>query len=120
MFGSLKMKVAMKDLVKSKKKARLHSPSSMPSDSEKPSEIARDLDLRGMTSDEAIPIVDKFLDTAMLAGLNRVDIIHGKGTGALRKKISDYLAKNPRVKSFRLGEWNEGGTGATVVELGGQ
>jgi DNA mismatch repair protein MutS2 len=64
--------------------------------------------------------VDKFLDTAMLAGLHRVDIIHGKGTGALRKKITEFLSHHPRVKTFRLGEWNEGGTGATVVELSEQ
>jgi DNA mismatch repair protein MutS2 len=61
--------------------------------------------------------VDKFIDSAMLSGLHRIDIIHGKGTGALRKKIADFLSKHPRVKSYRLGEWNEGGTGATVVEL---
>jgi DNA mismatch repair protein MutS2 len=70
-----------------------------------------------MTGDEAIPLVDKFIDSAFLAGLHRVDIIHGKGTGTLRKKVADFLAKHPHVKSFRLGEWNEGGTGATVVEL---
>ncbi len=51
-------------------------------------------------------------------GLHRIDIIHGKGTGALRKKVAEFLAEHARVKNFRLGEWNEGGTGATVVELG--
>jgi DNA mismatch repair protein MutS2 len=71
-----------------------------------------------MTGEEALPLVDKFIDDAVLAGLHRIDIIHGKGTGALRKKISDFLTSHPRVRSFRLGEWNEGGTGATVVELG--
>jgi len=115
-FGSLKMRVAIKDLVKAKKKLG-DSRRTMLVETEKPAEVMRDLDLRGMTSDEAIPIVDKFIDTAMLAGLHRVDIIHGKGTGALRKKITDFLSKHPRVKSYRLGEWNEGGTGATVVEL---
>ena len=85
---------------------------------EKPTEVGRDLDLRGMTGEEALPLVDKFIDDAVLAGLHRIDIIHGKGTGALRKKISDFLTSHPRVRSFRLGEWNEGGTGATVVELG--
>jgi DNA mismatch repair protein MutS2 len=77
----------------------------------------REIDLRGMYSDEAIPAVDKFIDDAILAGLNRIDIIHGKGTGALRKKISDHLKSKSSIKSFRLGEWNEGGTGVTVVEL---
>jgi DNA mismatch repair protein MutS2 len=46
-----------------------------------------------------------------------VDIIHGKGTGALRKKVTEFLKGYPHVKAFRLGEWNEGGTGVTVVEL---
>jgi DNA mismatch repair protein MutS2 len=70
-----------------------------------------------MTGDEALPLVDKFIDDAVLAGLFRVDIIHGKGTGALRKKVADFLSRHPRVRSFHLGEWNEGSTGATVVEL---
>jgi DNA mismatch repair protein MutS2 len=116
-FGSLKMKVAMKDLVKTKKKLGDARRTNVTFETEKPSETLRDIDLRGMTSEEAIPLVDKFIDTATLSGLHRVDIIHGKGTGALRKKITDFLSKHPRVKSYRLGEWNEGGTGATVVEL---
>jgi DNA mismatch repair protein MutS2 len=115
MFGSLKMKVAVKDLQKAKRRTSDSRRSAVVE--EKPSEILRDIDLRGMTSDEAIPLVDKFIDTAMLSGLHRVDIIHGKGTGALRKKITDFLSKHPRVKSYRLGEWNEGGAGATVVEI---
>jgi DNA mismatch repair protein MutS2 len=78
---------------------------------------ATEIDLRGMNGDEALPLVDKFIDTAMLAGLHRIDIIHGKGTGALRRKVTEFLATHPRVKSFHLAEWNEGGTGATVVEL---
>ena len=80
-------------------------------------EYHNEIDLRGMYGEEAIAAIDKFLDDAILAGLHRVDIIHGKGTGALRKKITDHLKDIPSVKSFRLGEWNEGGTGVTVVEL---
>jgi DNA mismatch repair protein MutS2 len=79
--------------------------------------VQRELDLRGMTADEAFPLIDKFIDDAVLAGLNRIDVIHGKGTGALRKKVSEFLSRHPCVRSFRLGEWNEGGVGATVVEL---
>ncbi|HLP14727.1 MAG TPA: endonuclease MutS2 [Bacteroidota bacterium] len=76
-----------------------------------------EVDLRGMYGDEAIEIVDKFLDDAVIGGLRRIDIIHGKGTGALRKRIHEFLKEDKRVKSFKLGEWNEGGTGVTVVEL---
>ena len=73
--------------------------------------------MRGLLGDEAIAQVQTFLDNAYAAGLHRVDIIHGKGTGALRKRISEFVKTYPHVKAFRLGEWNEGGTGVTVVEL---
>ena len=80
-------------------------------------QATNEIDLRGMMGDEAVEKVGHFLDTAYVAGLHRVDIIHGKGTGALRKRISALLKTYPHVKSFRLGEWNEGGLGVTVVEL---
>lgn len=77
----------------------------------------REIDLRGMYGDEAVTAIEKLFDEAVLAGLHRVDIIHGKGTGALRKRVTGFLKNHPSVKSFRLGEWNEGGSGVTVVEL---
>ncbi len=77
----------------------------------------REIDLRGMYGDEAIQAIEKFFDQAILSGVDKVNLIHGKGTGALRRKINDYLKKNASIKSYRLGEWNEGGTGVTVVEL---
>lgn len=80
-------------------------------------QFSTEVDVRGLYSDEAIVKVDKFLDDAVLAGLHRVDIIHGKGTGALRKKITLFLEHDTRIKSIRMGEWNEGGAGVTVVEL---
>jgi DNA mismatch repair protein MutS2 len=115
-FGNVKMRVAIADLEPAK---RRRVPTPMPSGAamEKPAHVIRDLDLRGMTGEEALPLVDKFIDDAVLAGLHRIDVIHGKGTGALRKKVTEFLSHHPRVKTFRLGEWNEGGTGATVVEL---
>jgi len=79
--------------------------------------VQREIDIRGMFGEEAVGVIDKFIDGAILHGLRRVDIIHGKGTGSLRKRIGEYLKTNNAVKSFRLGEWNEGGTGVTVVEL---
>jgi DNA mismatch repair protein MutS2 len=117
LVGSIKMRVAAHDLKPVHKRSHVPRWPSGDTGSEKPAEVRRDLDLRGMTGDEALPLVDKFIDDAILAGLHRVDIIHGKGTGALRKKVTDFLATHPRVKAYRLGEWNEGGTGATVVEL---
>ncbi|MCL6610563.1 MAG: endonuclease MutS2 [Peptococcaceae bacterium] len=80
-------------------------------------EISTRLDLRGMTADEALAEVEKYLDDASLAGLPRVYIVHGKGTGALRAAVQGRLKSHRRVKSFRLGEAGEGGLGCTVVEL---
>ena len=115
-FGSLKMRCDIADLrkIQNDKSPSHFVNSTMFQGSE---ELRREIDLRGMLGDEAIAAVDKFLDEAFVAGLHRVDIIHGKGTGALRKKINEFLKSHPHVKSQRLGEWNEGSTGVTVVEL---
>lgn len=84
---------------------------------DKAQHIGTSLDLRGLTADEAMLDIEKYLDDAFLAGLNSVTLIHGKGTGALRAAVQRELKNHPRVKSFRLGEAGEGGTGATVVTL---
>ncbi len=76
-----------------------------------------ELDIRGMMGDEGVMEVEQFLDSALLAGLSQVVIIHGKGTGALREAVHGCLRRLPRVKSFRLGEYGEGEAGVTVVEL---
>jgi len=79
--------------------------------------VKSEADLRGLTVEEALDKVDKYIDTAVLAGLNEVTIIHGKGTGALRSAVQDFLRHHPNVKSFRLGKYGEGESGVTVVEL---
>ena len=79
--------------------------------------ISSSCDLRGMDSEEAVYTADKYLDDAYMGGLGEVTIIHGKGTGILRKSINDMLKRHPHVKNYRLGEYGEGGTGVTVVEL---
>jgi len=76
-----------------------------------------EVDLRGMTFDEAQPVLDRYLEDVYLAGLGQVTIIHGKGTGALKTKIQNHLKKHPHVKTFRLGQWNEGSYGVTIVEI---
>lgn len=79
--------------------------------------ITSEISLRGLTVDEALYELEKYLDQAILAGLHRFRVIHGKGTGALRIAVQDYLRGNPLVKSALYAEQNEGGLGATVVEL---
>ena len=76
-----------------------------------------ELDIRGLMTDEADLQVDQFLDNAVMGKLNVVTIIHGKGTGALRKAVHQQLKRHPSVKSFRLGRYGEGEDGVTVVEL---
>ncbi|MGE5673429.1 MAG: endonuclease MutS2 [Mycobacterium leprae] len=83
----------------------------------KAQEIATELDLRGLMVQEALEKVDKYLDDAVLAGAPFVRIIHGKGTGALRKAITDFLKGDTRIVSHRLGGMGEGGDGVTVVQL---
>ncbi|MGB8658472.1 MAG: endonuclease MutS2 [Candidatus Zixiibacteriota bacterium] len=80
-------------------------------------QVSPEVDLRGLLGEEAIEVVDKYLDNAYLAGLTTVSLIHGKGTGALRKKLGEFLTHHHRVEEIRLGEWNEGGAGVTIVKL---
>ena len=76
-----------------------------------------EIDLRGMDTMEAVAATERFLDNAVMAKLEKVTIIHGKGTGALRKAVQAYLRRDKTVKSFRLGNYGEGESGVTVVEL---
>ena len=73
--------------------------------------------LLGMTVDEATEVMDRFFDKALVSGIGQVYVVHGKGTGALRKAVAAYLRAHKAVASFRLGNWNEGGAGVTIVQL---
>lgn len=81
--------------------------------------VSLELDIRGYNIEEARERIDKYIDDAIIAGLHEVSIIHGKGTGALRKGVHEYLSRHPNVESFRLGKYGEGETGVTVVTLKG-
>jgi DNA mismatch repair protein MutS2 len=76
-----------------------------------------EVDLRGMRADEAVDALDRYLSDALAAGFSSVRIIHGKGTGALRREVQRYLTNHDLIRSHRLGEWNEGDTGVTIVEF---
>ncbi len=115
-FNSIKAKIHLSNIktVSKKEPKNLNIYSSFSIDKQ----FATEVDLRGLYGDEAVTIVDKFLDDAQLAGLQRLDIIHGHGTGALRKRIHSFLESDSRVKSHRFGDRVEGGAGVTIVELG--
>ena len=79
--------------------------------------VDKELHLRHLTVDEASCRLDQYLNDAFMAGLSSVRIVHGKGTGKLRRAVHESLAKHPLVKSYRLGDYGEGDYGVTIVEL---
>ncbi len=79
--------------------------------------VSPEINLLGMTVDEGVSALEKYLDDACMAHLETVRIVHGKGTGALRKGVHDYLRRQKRVASFRLGQYGEGDAGVTIVQL---
>ncbi len=82
-------------------------------------QVRTEIDLRGMTVDEMLPVLEKYIDDAYLANLPYVRIIHGKGTGVLRRAVREFLRGHPLVASYKPGEPNEGGDGVTVVKFVG-
>lgn len=83
----------------------------------KSASVSTEINLIGKTTDEAIPLLDKYLDDAYLAHLPSVRIVHGKGTGALRNAVQAHLKRLKYVKSFHLGEFGEGDAGVTIAEF---
>ena len=79
--------------------------------------ISDEVRLRQLTVDEALPRLDQFLHDTFMAGLIQVKVIHGKGTGTLRQMVRRVLGKHPLVKTFRPGDYGEGGEGVTIAEL---
>jgi len=79
--------------------------------------VSEQVDLHGLTVDEALPKLDAFLHTAFQHGYYRVWVVHGKGTGILRREVGHYLSSHPLVQSHRLADRYHGGDGATEVDL---
>ncbi len=79
--------------------------------------VTREVDLRGMMSDEAVMELERFIDDSLLSGIDTLTVIHGKGTGALRKAVHERLKRHKAVKAYRLGLFGEGEDGVTIVEL---
>ncbi|MED1723333.1 endonuclease MutS2 [Brevibacillus parabrevis] len=116
-IGIMKMKVRRDDM--NVQNSITQKPQAAPytSVNRRTASIKMDLDLRGYNVEDAIREMDQFLDDALLGGLHSVSIIHGHGTGVLRKGVHEYLRSHRNVKSFRLGGQGEGGVGATIAEL---
>ena len=117
-IGSLKSFVPVSDIsiIKTKKSKDINNTKSYAKLS-KAKNISAEINVIGQTVDEAIFVIDKYLDDCSLAKLESVRIVHGKGTGKLRAGIHNFLKTNPHVKSFRLGTFGEGEMGVTIVEL---
>lgn len=117
--GVLKLNLPLKELRRSKKKKQTQVQSVRSRDHAiaKNTTVLPECDFRGLRVEECLREVDKYLDAAYLAGMNRVSLIHGKGTGVLRDAVRQYLDKHPFVASYRSGDHYEGGTGVTIVEF---
>lgn len=117
--GIMKIKVKLEDLERLEEAPtkREQRPRAGRGHLAKSSTIQQEIDLRGKTVEEGIALVDKYLDDAFLSSLNRVRLIHGKGTGTLGEAIQRYLAGHPHVQGYRYAAPNEGGHGVTIVDL---
>ncbi|MFA1820621.1 endonuclease MutS2 [Virgibacillus oceani] len=114
--GIMKVKVKRSDLqLLGKKKEIVEKPLATVKGSNY--HVRPELDLRGERYEEALGRLEKYLDDALLAGYAKVSIIHGKGTGALKKGVQEFVKNHPRIASSRLGSMGEGGSGVTIMEL---
>ena len=111
------IEVEVQKAVEQKKKSQVRYAASGTQKMSKTAHISTEVDVRGLMVDEALPVVDKYLDDAYLSGLKQATIIHGKGTGALRQAITTMLKRHPHIKSHRPGMYGEGEMGVTVVEI---
>ncbi len=117
--GAIKMKTALEDLrlVSGKQKQSTAPRRTAVSRDRAPASGAMRVDLRGKNAEEALMDLDMFLDGAVRSGLNEVTIVHGKGTGVLRRAVQTHLRTHPNIRSFRLGVYGEGEDGVTIAQL---
>ena len=115
--GILKLNVSQDQLVPSESPEEKKYQRKNQSFLEKARTISKEIDVRGKLAEEAIQEIDKYLEDANLVGIDSVRIIHGKGTGALRKAVRNFLQDHRYVQSFQDGAREEGGYGVTVVKL---
>ena len=124
-IGSLTTNVKLSDLLllntskksNTKQSGNTHKNSNITFSNNKAQNVASEINVIGLTVDQALPIVDKYLDDCYMANLENARIVHGKGTGRLRDGIHSFLKKNSHVKSYRIGTYGEGEMGVTVVSF---
>ena len=124
-IGALTTNVKLSDLLllntskksSTKQSGSTHKNSNVTFSNNKAQNVASEINVIGLTVDQALPIVDKYLDDCYIANLENARIVHGKGTGRLRDGIHSFLKKNPHVKSYRMGTYGEGEMGVTVVSF---
>ena len=114
-----RVKISSLRLIENQKPKKTSAPVSSASNFEarKNMDAQTKVDLRAMDSEEAIMTLDRYIDTAYRLGIGEFTVVHGKGTGVLRKAVTQYLKKNKYIKSFRLGVYGEGDSGVTIVTL---
>ena len=116
-IGSAKMQLKVDSLSPAKSQVTKKTIPTSTTSNLKAKFVNTEINVLGYNVDEAIFVIDKFLDDCAIAKLKQARIVHGKGTGALRKGIHDFLKKHPHVKSYRLGTFGEGEMGVTIVEI---
>jgi DNA mismatch repair protein MutS2 len=115
-FGGLRARVGVGQIVRVEHSRRPPGERSI-SLPQAPQAVAEQIEVRGQTLDEALPKIEKFLDDGFRAGVPRLRVVHGKGTGKMRHAVRELLARNPLVKSFDFASAQEGGEGVTVAEM---
>jgi len=116
-IGSAKMQLKVDSLSPAKSQVTKKTIPTSTTSNLKAKFVTTEINVLGYNVDEATFVIDKFLDDCAIAKLKQARIVHGKGTGALRKGIHDFLKKHPHVKSYRLGTFGEGEMGVTIVEI---
>ena len=118
-LGIMKMKVQLSNLEKTGNAPQSKQPQKTATTLKRTRDdnVKMELDMRGMNMEEALIEADRFLDESFLSNFGQVYLIHGKGTGVLRTGMQEYLRRHKHVKSYRMGNYNEGGAGVTVVEM---
>jgi DNA mismatch repair protein MutS2 len=116
-LGALKSRIKLAQVERVQRPTESRAHGEITADFAPPPDVSDELDLRGQTVDEALPAVERYLDDAFRASIPEARIIHGKGTGTLRRVVRDALAKHPFVTSYEEAQREYGGEGVTIVKM---